>query len=684
MSPGGKQAYPAAGKKALQEMNQYAVGIDVGGTKIAAGVLDHSMNVLAVHVSKEHAGQLPAQVVDAIERSYWEALKKAQISPAEVAGVGLSFAGHTDGRRGVVLTSSNMPEWNQVPLREIVSQRLGKHVLLDNDTNFGVVAEHRYGAGRGVSDLVYITFSTGVGMGIVVDGKLLQGFTGTAGEIGHTVVEADGRRCSCGKRGCLMAYASGIALRSRALERIQAGEETALRDLNWDDPQVINGEHICEAAKEGDPVAQDLIISTGRYLGIGLSTIVQVLNPELIVIGGGLTSIGSMLLDPCLESLRQNIHPVLWGAGRIVLGSFQQNVSVIGGAAAVFSELEPGEPQLPRESAPAFLGRTEPAPSAALLSHAERSRLEGVQGSVFDIQRYSLDDGPGLRTSVFFKGCPLRCAWCSNPESQRVKPELLMFAASCVSCGACVDVCAVHGRSLRDGRLQWNRASCTGCGECARICPVHATAWSGGQRAAGEVVREVLRDAAFYEDGGGLTLTGGEPLLQPAFAEALLRLAKAERLSTAIETTGNAPWEAIESIYAYVGLWLVDLKQMDSQEHRKWTGIGNELILSNLRKLAALGAPICVRLPLIPGVNASEDNLRRTAEFVAQLGSSVRSLDLLPFHKLARAKYQALDRDSKFYDAGLMPESQLQSAAELLRSYQLTVRISGDRSGKEA
>ena len=166
--------------------------------------------------------------------------------------------------------------------------------------------------------------------------------------------------------------------------------------------------------------------------------------------------------------------------------------------------------------------------------------------------------------------------------------------------------------------------------------------WSGVRRAAGDVLREALSDAAFYEDGGGLTLTGGEPLLQPAFAEALLRLAKAERLNTAIETTGNAPWETIEAVSPYVDLWLFDLKHMDSPAHRKWTGLGNELILSNLRRLAASGAPIRVRMPLIPEVNSSEDNLRRTGEFVAGLGGAVRSLDLLPYHKLARAKYEAL------------------------------------------
>jgi pyruvate formate lyase activating enzyme len=665
-------------------MKPYAIGIDVGGTKIATGVLDRSLNVVSVHVSKEHAGQLPAQVVDTIERGYRAVLEQARICADEVAGVGLSFAGHTNGRRGVVLTSSNMPEWDQVPLRDIVSKRLNQHVLLDNDTNLAVVAEHRYGAGRGADDVVYVTFSTGVGMGIIVGGKLYQGYTGTAGEIGHTVVETDGRRCSCGKRGCLMAYACGIALRNRAWERIQSGEETELRDLCWDDPQLINGELICEVASRGDPVAQDLIISTGRYLGIALSTIVQVLNPELIVIGGGLTNIGSMLLDPCIESLRQNIHPVLWGAGRIVPGRFQANVSVIGGAAAVFSEIESGEDAAQIQYvAPVPLDWTAAARAALPLTDEDRSELERVEGTVFDVQRYSLDDGPGLRTAVFFKGCPLRCAWCSNPESQQVRPELLLFAASCLACGACVETCAAEGRTLAGDHIEWDRRVCTRCGECVRSCPAQATTWTGRRQPAGEILSEVLRDAAFYEDGGGLTLTGGEPLLQPAFAEALLRLAKAKHLDTAIETTGNAPWETFESLFPYLDLWLFDLKHMDSHAHHNWTGLGNELILSNLRKLAALGAPICVRMPLIPGVNVSDDNLRRTAEFVAQLGPAVRSLDLLPYHKLARAKYEALGRGGKWWDAELIPDDQVQSAAKLIRSYNLTVRIVGDRSGKE-
>jgi pyruvate formate lyase activating enzyme len=653
--------------------------MDVGGTKIAAGVLDRDLNLLAVCTTKEHAGQLPGQVVDTVVKTYWTVLSDAQISPGELAGVGLSFPGHTHGREGIALTSSNLPEWNRVPLRDVVAGRLDQHVLLDNDANLAALAEHRYGAGRGSNDMVYVTFSTGVGMGIIINGQLYQGYSGTAGELGHTVVAVDGRLCSCGKRGCLMAYASGIALRNRAWERIQAGEGTALRDLVWDDPQLINGELICQVAESGDPVAQDLIVSTGRYLGIGLATIVQVFNPEVVVIGGGLTNIGSMLLDPCMESLRQNIHPVLRGVGRIVLSRFQENVSVIGGAAMIFGETETADAIHSRIPyvAPRQLDQIAPVVEARTLSAAERQALEQVEGVVFDVQRYSLHDGPGLRTSIFLKGCPLRCSWCSNPESQQFGPELLMFSTNCLVCGACVDECAPGARSVADGRLLWDRTLCTSCGACVSVCPVQAITQSGQWWKASDVIEEVLRDVAFYEDGGGLTLTGGEPAAQPAFAEALLRLAKAECLNTAMETTGNAPWEVLEALLPYVDLWLYDLKHMDSKSHRDYTGLGNELILSNLRRLAGLGAPVALRLPLIPGFNMAEQNMHKTAAFAVDLGPAVRSIDLLPYHALARAKYAALGRNYPWRDKDPPADDEVEAVAEILRSYGLNIQIGG-------
>jgi pyruvate formate lyase activating enzyme len=558
-----------------------------------------------------------------------------------------------------------------------VASKLDQNVMLDNDANLGALAEHRYGAGRGTKDMAYVTFSTGVGMGIIIDGKLYAGCTGTAGEVGHTVVVADGRRCSCGKRGCLMAYASGLALRDQAWERIQAGEETALRALVWDDPQLISGELICEVALQGDPLAQDLITTTGRYLGICLSTVAQMLNPERIVIGGGLTRIGSLLLDPCMESLRQNIHPVLWGAGRIVMGQFQENVSIIGAAAMVFGKTEAAGSVHSRLPAikPRAIDAIAPALEARPLSAAEHAVLEQAEGIVFDVQHYSLHDGPGLRTSVFLKGCPLRCGWCSNPESQHIHPELVMFSANCLGCGACVEVCSAGSRRQVDGRLVWDREQCTRCGACVQACPAGATRWSGQRMAAGEVIGQALRDAPFYEDGGGLTLTGGEPTLQPAFAEAILRLAKAERIDTAMETTGNAPWEVLEGLLPYIDLWLYDLKSVDTRTHREGTGIGNELILSNLRKLAALGAPVAVRVPLIPGLNATAAQVRGTAEFIARLEGAVRSVELLPYHTLGRAKYGALGRSYRWRDVEPLTGADVAAAVSLIQSCGLNVQV---------
>jgi pyruvate formate lyase activating enzyme len=312
---------------------------------------------------------------------------------------------------------------------------------------------------------------------------------------------------------------------------------------------------------------------------------------------------------------------------------------------------------------------------AKALSPAEQEVLEQVEGVVFDVQRYSLHDGPGLRTSVFFKGCPLRCGWCSNPESQRVEPELVMFSSNCLSCGVCIEVCGPGCRALVNGRLVWERDLCNLCTECVRVCPAAAMGLSGQRWTAGDVIREALRDAAFYEDGGGLTLTGGEPTLQFAFAEAILRLAKAECLNTAIETTGNAPWDVLETLLPYLDLWLYDVKHLDSKTHREYTGLGNELILSNLRKLAALGAPIVVRVPLIPGFNMTQENVRQTAEFTVELGDAVRSVDLLPYHALGRAKYEALGRSYPWQNYGVSSDADVESVAQLLRSYGLDVQV---------
>jgi glucokinase len=324
-------------------MTHQVVGIDIGGTKIAAGLVNEEARVRFRHESKGHAGQSPDVVIESADGVFRRVLDEANLDAGSLAGVGVGFAGHTDAMRGIVLTSSNLPAWDRVPLREVLSERFGVPVWLDNDCNAAALAEHRYGAGRGTRHMVYVVFSTGTGAGIIVDGELYRGHIGAAGELGHTVIDVDGRMCSCGKRGCLMGWACGMALTELASERLRRGESTLIRDMAGGDPGSINGEMVAEAARRGDHVALELVQLTGRYLGVGLSTIVQVLNPELIVIGGGLTHMGAMLMDPCLQSLRENVHPVLADSTRVLMSDLGEDAGVVGAAALVLSDLRSTE-----------------------------------------------------------------------------------------------------------------------------------------------------------------------------------------------------------------------------------------------------------------------------------------------------------------------------------------------------
>lgn len=319
-------------------MADLMMGIDVGGTKIAAGLMDSEARILAREISHCHLGCQPDQVVDEIVRIHDELLAAAQVERARLSGVGVGIAGHVNGKQGLVLTNSNLPNWDYYPLREALRARLGLPVVLDNDANCAAWGEFRHGAGRGASDMCYVTFSTGCGMGIVIGGRLYRGATGTAGEIGHTVVNPDGPLCSCGKRGCLMSYACGMALDQMARDCLRSGEDTLLRAICGDCPDKISAEEVADAARQGDPAALRLLEVAGRYFGIGLSTIVQVLNPDTIVIGGGLAHIGPLLLEPCNRALNENIHHVLAGSARIVLSELWNDAGVIGAAALVREE----------------------------------------------------------------------------------------------------------------------------------------------------------------------------------------------------------------------------------------------------------------------------------------------------------------------------------------------------------
>jgi glucokinase len=240
----------------------------------------------------------------------------------------------------MVLVSSNLPAWSHFPLRDTLIERLGVPVVLDNDTNLGAVGEHRYGAGRGARNMCYATFSTGHGIGIIMNNQLYVGHTGTAGEVGHVVIDIGGPLCTCGKRGCIMAYACGIGISRMAYEQINAGADTLLRQMAPPDGQRIPGETVAAAANQGDAVAREILGKAGYYGGVALSMVVEILNPELIVVGGGLTRIGPLLWDPMLAALREHTQPELWDSVRVVPWQLGDDLGIIGAAAKVFADAE--------------------------------------------------------------------------------------------------------------------------------------------------------------------------------------------------------------------------------------------------------------------------------------------------------------------------------------------------------
>ena len=262
-------------------------------------------------------------------------------------------------------------------------------------------------------------------------------------------------------------------------------------------------------------------------------------------------------------------------------------------------------------------------------------------GNVFNIQRYNMHDGSGIRTIVFLKGCALRCKWCANPEGISGRTQMRFFADRCIHCGACAARCKNGAIVLRNGEPVLNREVCVCCGACTDACFAGAREIVGHSMSAEAVMQEVRRDFQFFRrSGGGLTLSGGEALLQRDFVRTVLEMAREEGINTAIETCGYVPWTSFESVLPYVNLFLFDLKHMDAEKHLRLTGQRNDLILSNARRLAAQGAQIIFRVPVIPGLNDSEANIRATARFAAELG--VGRVELLPYHQYGVNKYAQL------------------------------------------
>jgi pyruvate formate lyase activating enzyme len=263
--------------------------------------------------------------------------------------------------------------------------------------------------------------------------------------------------------------------------------------------------------------------------------------------------------------------------------------------------------------------------------------------TVFEIERFALNDGPGIRTVVFFKGCPLRCSWCSNPESQKAAPELFYRSRRCLACGRCVEACGEEALAL-GAALIVDRERCTACGDCTRACNTGALTMAGSVLPVGDILREVLRDEAFYRNsGGGVTFSGGEPTAQPRALRALAELCRENGLHTCLETCGVFGWEALRETLPSLDLFLFDLKHLDEARHEELTGVGNALVLENFRRLLEAGKPVVARFPLLPGINDEEGHLERVAEFLAGCSPGMR-VDVLPYHRLGSSKYAGLGR----------------------------------------
>lgn len=303
---------------------------------------------------------------------------------------------------------------------------------------------------------------------------------------------------------------------------------------------------------------------------------------------------------------------------------------------------------------------------------------EEIKGTIFNIQRYSIQDGPGIRTTVFLKGCPLRCAWCSNPESQNPRPEIAHLDSLCNNCGRCVDVCKLQAITASEKSIKIDRELCTDCGDCVSVCTPGALKIFGETVTAGEAFRQVKKDEDFYrEASGGVTVSGGEPLFQADFVTALFKMCRNNAIHTCVETCGLASVEAWQKIMPYTSLVLFDIKLSEPRAHRQWTGVSSEDIIRNLGIVSASGVPVIIRIPIVPGINDAEEELRGIGLIVADTLAMPPRVNLLPYHRFGMGKYRQLDREYKLGELTTPKDEDMQKAKRLFESLGFDCEIEG-------
>ncbi|MGE5632670.1 MAG: trans-4-hydroxy-L-proline dehydratase activase [Caulobacteraceae bacterium] len=299
------------------------------------------------------------------------------------------------------------------------------------------------------------------------------------------------------------------------------------------------------------------------------------------------------------------------------------------------------------------------------------------KGRIFNIQKYSIHDGPGIRSTVFFKGCPLSCIWCHNPESQSFKPEILFYGKRCIGCGKCLEACQYRAISLQDGVICYDRNRCTLCENCVKACYAKARETAGQSVDVGYVMAQLEKDRIFYEEsGGGVTFSGGEPLSQLEFLIELLEQCRKKEIHTAIDTSGYAAPEVISRVGSLADLFLYDLKLIDDEKHKEYIGVSNKVIFENLELLSKLGKRIFIRIPLIPGINDDDENIKATAGIIHNT-PGVSQVNLLPYHNMAADKYKRLDKPNCLMEIMVPSKEYVEEISRKYLSYGINAKIGG-------